>query len=98
ETGGDNDVIGAARTTANPQDIASDALLAKLVWDIDAANTLRLTYDRYESEVAADVLSGRSASVLELLAQDDTARERIGLDWRFDDILGFDGQIAVYQQ
>lgn len=99
DTGGDVDVIGSTRTTANPQSIESDAVLAKLVWDVNAANSLRLTWDFYDMNMTADVLSGRSASVLELLADDATTRERVSLDWRFDGQFGLDrGQVAVYRQ
>lgn len=99
ETRGTVGGVGAARTEANPQDITSDAWLGKLVWAVAPGHRLRATYDLYESEMTADVLSGRSASVNSLLAEDATRRERIGLDWRFEDVLGLNsGQIAVYRQ
>lgn len=99
ETAGEVGGIGSARTEANPQDITSDAWLGKLVWDVAPGHRLRAVYDLYESEMTADVLSGRSASVNSLLAEDTTRRERIGLDWRFDDVFGLErGQIAVYRQ
>lgn len=99
ETGGDNDATGALRTTANPQVIQSNAVLAKLVWDVNPAHRLRLTYDHYDVEVAADVLSGRSASVLELLAEDETTRDRVSLDWRLSDTFGLEqAQVALYWQ
>jgi hemoglobin/transferrin/lactoferrin receptor protein len=99
ETHGDNDVAGSARTTANPQDIQSNAVLAKLVWDVNDANVLRLTYDHYDLDMTADVLSGRSATVLDLTAADETRRDRVGLDWRSEDFLGLDDvQLAVYWQ
>jgi hemoglobin/transferrin/lactoferrin receptor protein len=98
-TGGDNDVVGSLRTTANPQDIQSNAVLGKVVWDVAPGHTLRLTYDHYDVDVAADVLSGRTASVLELLAEDETTRDRVGLDWRGTDVLGLErAQVAVYWQ
>lgn len=99
ETGGTNDVEGALRTTANPQDVSSEALLAKAVWDVAPGHRLRLTWDAYEADVAANVLSGRSATVLDLRADDETRRERIAADWRFDGVLGLDrGQIGVFHQ
>lgn len=98
-TGGRINAENATRTTANPQTIESDAMLAKLVWDVNASNSLRLTWDFYDAGMTADVLSGRSASVLQLLADDATTRKRVSLDWRFDDQFGFDrGQIAIYAQ
>lgn len=80
ETQGKVGGVGSARTEANPQDITSDAWLGKLVWEIAPGHRLRAVYDLYESEMTADVLSGRSASVAQLLAEDTTRRERIGLD------------------
>ncbi|WP_125256630.1 TonB-dependent hemoglobin/transferrin/lactoferrin family receptor [Brevundimonas fluminis] len=99
ETAGTNDVEGALRTTANPQDLSSESLLAKAVWDVAPGHRLRLTYDAHESDVSANVLSGRSASVLDLRADDETRRERVAADWRFDGVLGLDrGQVTAYRQ
>lgn len=83
ETQGKNDGTGASRTAANPQDTKGNALLAKLVWQPDQANRLRLTFDHGDSRVETDVLSGRSATVLELLAEDETMRNRVTLDWTY---------------
>lgn len=99
ETAGTNDVTGSARTTANPQDIASDSVLGKLVWQATPHNRLRLTYESYEMNMSAQVLSGLSASVLQLDADDDTSRERVSLDWRGEGFAGLDHvQAAVYWQ
>ncbi|RZJ97784.1 MAG: TonB-dependent hemoglobin/transferrin/lactoferrin family receptor [Brevundimonas sp.] len=99
ETAGENDVTGSLRTTANPQDLQSNAVLGKVVWDVNDNNRLRLTYDHYDLDMDAEVLSGLSATVLQLLAQDETTRDRVSLDWRFDDVAGLDrGQVAVYWQ
>ncbi|CAN5202517.1 TonB-dependent hemoglobin/transferrin/lactoferrin family receptor [soil metagenome] len=99
------------RTLANPQDIRSDALLAKLVWDFAPNQSLRLTYDGYRSDTDSIVLSGRTAravaatpptaatAVLNLTAADETQRDRVSLDWRLDDAFGLDeAQVAVYGQ
>jgi hemoglobin/transferrin/lactoferrin receptor protein len=98
------------RTIANPQEISSDAWLGKLVWDFAPGHSLRFTWDRYEMDSEAQVLSGRTTrtvaappasatAVLNLLATDTTERERLGLDWRLDGVLGLDrGQVSVYQQ
>ncbi|HEV7227437.1 TonB-dependent hemoglobin/transferrin/lactoferrin family receptor [Brevundimonas sp.] len=99
ETAGTNDVSGALRTTANPQSLSSESLLAKAVWDVAPGHRLRLTYDAHESDVSANVLSGRSTTVLDLRADDETRRERIAADWRFDGVLGLDrGQVTAYRQ
>ena len=98
------------RTLANPQDLSSDALLAKLVWDFAPNQSLRLTYDGYRMESDAVVLSGRATrpvaapptsatAVLNLTAADTTERDRVSLDWRFSDVFGLDeGQVAAYGQ
>jgi hemoglobin/transferrin/lactoferrin receptor protein len=101
----------ANRTIANPQDIQSDALLAKLVWAFAPNQSLRLTYDGYQSDSDAIVLSGRSArtvaatpptsatAVLNLTSADTTERNRVSLDWRLNDTFGLDeAQVAVYGQ
>lgn len=90
---------GATRTEPNPQDFSSDALLAKLVWDVAPDHRLGLTWESYNSDVDANVLSGRSASVLDLRAEDETTRQRIGLDWRTQALPGLDeASLAVYRQ
>jgi len=90
---------GSTRTQANPMDVSSDAFLAKGVWDFAPGHSLRLTYDYFESEMTADVLSGRSATVLQLLADDTTTREGWSAGWRGKDVLGFDsGRLTVYGQ
>ncbi|MGX1589360.1 TonB-dependent hemoglobin/transferrin/lactoferrin family receptor [Brevundimonas diminuta] len=95
ETGG----VGAARTQPNPQDFASNAVLAKLVWDVNDHHTLRLTYDHFDQEMNGEALSSYSATVVGLTAHDETQRDRVSLDWRFDDVLGLDsGSVAAFWQ
>jgi hemoglobin/transferrin/lactoferrin receptor protein len=100
----------ALRTLPNPQAITSDAWLGKLVWDLAPGHSLRLTWDRYQSDMDAEVLSGRTsrfvaappasaAAVLNLTAADTTGRERFSLDWRLRNVLGFEsGQVSIYRQ
>lgn len=100
-----------SRTKANPQDIQSDALLAKLVWDFAPNQSLRLTYDGYRLDSTADVLSGRTTrpegavpalaatAVLGLTAADTTERDRVSLDWRLKSTFGLDeAQVTAYAQ
>ncbi|WP_138142086.1 TonB-dependent hemoglobin/transferrin/lactoferrin family receptor [Brevundimonas vancanneytii] len=95
ETGG----VGAARTQPNPQGFASNAVLAKLVWDVNDHHTLRLTYDHFDQEMDGEALSSYSATVVGLTAHDETQRDRVSLDWRFDDVLGLDsGSVAAFWQ
>ena len=91
--------VGAARTQPNPQDFASNAVLAKLVWDVNDHHTLRLTYDHFDQEMDGEALSSYSATVVGLTAHDETQRDRVSLDWRFDDVLGLDsGSVAAFWQ
>ena len=73
----------SARTAPNPTDFESDAYLAKLVW-APGMHRFRLTYDAVESTASSDVLSGRSATVLQILAEDTSDRTRISFDHEMD--------------
>ena len=90
ETQGTNDSANTDRTTANPQDVVSNSVLAKLVFDHDDANRLRLTYEHFDRDVDTNVLSGiakpplAATSVIGLLAHDETQRDRVSLDHRYD--------------
>jgi hemoglobin/transferrin/lactoferrin receptor protein len=94
-TQGTNEAPDASRTVANPQDVASDSWLGKLVWRPTEAHRFRLTLDRIDREVATEVLSGRAiappppavlpaTAVIDLDALDTTERTRIALDHRWD--------------
>lgn len=99
ETQGSVGGVGAARTLANPQETGSDAILLKGVWDIAPGHSLRAGFDWYESNTTADVLSGRNATVLQLLADDETRRSGWNLGWRGDGVLGLErAQASVYAQ
>ena len=99
ETQGTVGGTGAARTEANPMDNTSDAILAKAVWDVAPGHSLRASYDWYDGGMTADVLSGRSAAVLHLLADDTTTRSGWSLGWRGDEVLGLErGRFTVYGQ
>ncbi len=90
---------GSARTQPNPQDLGSNAVLAKLVWEASPNHTVRLTYDHLDSEMDGEALSSLSPTVLAVTAHDETQRDRVSLDWRFRDFAGLDqGSIAAYWQ
>jgi len=103
-------IVYSNRTIANPQDFQSDALLAKLVWDFAEGQSLRLTYDGYRMDSSADVLSGRTTlpvtpatplgatAVTRLLADDNTERDRVSLDYRAEDLFGLETHVAAYWQ
>lgn len=91
--------VGATRTEPNPQDFSSNASLGKLVWEVNPNHTLRLTYDHLDSEMDGDALSSRSATVLAVTAHDETQRDRVSADWRFQDFAGLsDGSVSLYWQ
>lgn len=99
ETQGTVGGTGPARTMANPQETRSDAILLKGVWDIAPGHSLRAGYDWLESDTTADVLSGRTATVLALRADDETRRSGWSFGWRGDRVLGLDhAQATVYGQ
>ncbi|MBN9481148.1 MAG: TonB-dependent hemoglobin/transferrin/lactoferrin family receptor [Bordetella sp.] len=91
ETGG----VGSARTQPNPQDFASNAVLGKIVWDVNDNHALRLTYDHFDQDMEGEAFSSYSASVTGLTAQDETQRDRVSVDWRFNDALGLDSGSAT---
>ncbi|MBL8548048.1 MAG: TonB-dependent hemoglobin/transferrin/lactoferrin family receptor [Hyphomonadaceae bacterium] len=102
---GENDVIGALRTTPNPQDITSDSAMARLVFEPSAMHRFRLTGEYGQREAFTDALSSRStppATATLLLTGDDTnERERVALDYTYSgDGSGFidDGFAAIYYQ
>lgn len=95
ETGG----TGSTRTQPNPQEFASNAVLAKLLWDINENHALRLTYDHFDQDMEGEALSSYSATVIGLSAQDEAERNRISMDWRFDNFLGLDsGSVSAFWQ
>jgi hemoglobin/transferrin/lactoferrin receptor protein len=86
---GSNDSANTDRTTPNPQDIDSNAVLARLVWQPSDAHRLRFTYEHFDSDVETNVLSAiakpplATTSVLGLTADDTTKRNRGTIDYRY---------------
>lgn len=90
---GTNDVIGALRTTPNPTDGRSDAILGRLVYEPGNGNRVRLTGEAVDTRVFANVLSGLTnystlplpGTRVDLLqARDTGGRKRVSLDWTWD--------------
>ncbi|HSX57546.1 MAG TPA: TonB-dependent hemoglobin/transferrin/lactoferrin family receptor [Sphingomonas sp.] len=71
---------GAARTLANPQDGSSNAALGRIVYE-SGGHRFRLTGEYLDTHLFTDVLTGHSASVLNLDATDTGHRWRGALDW-----------------
>lgn len=90
KTAGNNDSANTDRTTANPEDNKSNAVLGKLIYSPNDHNRFRLTVDHLDRDVDWTVLSAiakpplASTSVLGLTAFDRMKRDRVSLDHRFD--------------
>jgi hemoglobin/transferrin/lactoferrin receptor protein len=73
----------STRTAPNPQDTSSNALFGRLVFTPNDRHRVRLTVESGDTRVNSNVLSGRSATVLNLTGRDTSDRSRISLDWRY---------------
>ncbi|WP_423604563.1 TonB-dependent hemoglobin/transferrin/lactoferrin family receptor [Sphingomonas sp. MS122] len=76
EVGGDR----ATRTKANPQDGRSNAALGRIVYE-RGGHRIRLTGEYLDTHLFTDVLTGHSATVVNLDATDTGHRWRAALDW-----------------
>lgn len=98
ETAGTDNSANTDRTTANPEDNYSNAVLAKLVYSPNDRNRFRLALDHMDRAVDWTVLSAiakpplASTSVVGLIAFDKAKRDRVTLDHRFD---GGEGLISA---
>jgi hemoglobin/transferrin/lactoferrin receptor protein len=107
---GTNDATNSSRTTPNPQDIASNAVLAKLVWQAAEAHRFRLTYEHFDRDVDTprvfsavfNPASGPigATSTVALAALDKTRRNRASLDYRYkgNGTIKRAGLVGYYQQ
>jgi hemoglobin/transferrin/lactoferrin receptor protein len=87
---GTNDVVGTARTSADPQQGSSLSLLTKVLWQGGAAGRWRLTLERHEQDVHTDILSlnPQSARTVSLRGDDSLERRRASLDVDMADVGG----------
>ncbi|NWG53249.1 MAG: TonB-dependent hemoglobin/transferrin/lactoferrin family receptor [Hydrogenophilaceae bacterium] len=102
---GENDAANASRTAPNPQDISSNAALARIVYAPNAGNRFRLTADYGDREIVTEGLTGRSipplgaTSVIDLDGLDESERWRVAFDHRFTGAGPFEGgHWSVYYQ
>lgn len=106
ETHGSATFPDIRRTAADPQDITSNAALAKLVYTPSDGQRLRLTLDHYDNVTDTNVLSAiaappappavlSSTAVIGLKAHDTTHRDRASLDYRYRGTGVIDGVDAV---
>ncbi|MEQ1492288.1 MAG: TonB-dependent receptor, partial [Terricaulis sp.] len=111
ETHGDINSPDVRRTEANPQDIESNSVLARLVFEPSDMHRFRLTADYGDRSSVTEVLSGRATlppdgpvlgatSVIDLDGLDESERNRVTLDYRFTNEGGLIDQafIAIYAQ
>ncbi len=82
ENQGEVEGTGANRTAPNPQDTRGESQLAKMVVALGGGGHLRATYDRFERDVATDVLSlnPQSPRTVRLAGDDRAARSRSSVD------------------
>ncbi len=78
---GTDDRTGSLRTTPNPQDGESDAVLGRLVWEPGGGHVVRLTGEYVDTALYSNVLSGLSGTVDRLEAWDTGKRVRGSADW-----------------
>lgn len=102
---GQNDAPNATRTAPNPQDIASNAAMARIVYAPSDTQRFRLTAEYGDREIETEGFTGRSVpplgatSVIDLDGLDQSERWRVALDHRFEDAGFVDrGQWTLYYQ
>jgi hemoglobin/transferrin/lactoferrin receptor protein len=91
ETQGENDSANTSRTTANPQDIESNSVFGKILFVPNESNRFRLTGEYFDRTIDTEVLSARAvvpssaaANVIDLDAIDETTRNRVAFDHRYE--------------
>jgi|CXWL01.1.fsa_nt_gi hemoglobin/transferrin/lactoferrin receptor protein len=103
---GENDALNATRTTPNPQDIESNAAMARLVFQPSDAHRFRLTADYGDRSIVTEAYSGRSVpplgstSVIDLDGVDESERRRLAFDYVYEGETGLLDRafMAVYYQ
>lgn len=81
EVGGD----GATRTRPDPLDRERHTLLGKAGLALNAQQRLEVALEGVTQKDRYEVLSARSATTLDLRADDDSRRWRSSVSWQFDD-------------
>jgi hemoglobin/transferrin/lactoferrin receptor protein len=108
---GEIDTPDSRRTEPNPQDIESNSVLARVVFEPNSNHRFRLTGDYSDREIITEALSGQAvlppdgpalgaSSVLDLDGVDESERERVTLDYTFENEGGFidSAFVALYAQ
>jgi hemoglobin/transferrin/lactoferrin receptor protein len=79
----------AEYSTPNPQDYSANTGLAKLVLDATDVDTLKFTVEAREATTKTDILTERSATVLDSDADESNRRLRFGFEHEHDAPIGF---------
>jgi hemoglobin/transferrin/lactoferrin receptor protein len=100
ENQGANDTSTSARTVPNPQEIESNSVLGRIVFEPSDMHRFRLTADYSDRFIDTVALSGLSATVIDLTGEDESERNRVALDYTFDNPGGFIDNlfVSVYAQ
>lgn len=85
ENMGDDDVVGPARTTPNPQDIRQQNVLLKAVLQPAAGHRVRATYEWFDRNSEIDVLSLNASTprTASIAGDDVNNRQRYSLDYAY---------------
>jgi len=95
ENQGENHSLDSRRTAPNPQDVASNAILGRLVFQPSAQHRVRLTADYSDRDVTTEAYTARAippvppatyaaSAVIDLDGRDESERSRIALDYTFE--------------
>lgn len=94
ENQGRDHSLDSRRTAPNPQDVTSNALLARLVFEPNAQHRVRLTADYSDREIVTEAYTARAvppppptpyaaSAVIDLDGIDESDRSRVALDYTF---------------
>lgn len=111
ENQGENEALNSTRTAANPQDITSNGVLGRLVFEPNANHRIRLTADYSDREIITEAYTARAVlpapptlpaatAVIDLDGLDESDRSRVALDYTFENEGGVFDRLfaAVYYQ
>ncbi|WP_269532157.1 TonB-dependent hemoglobin/transferrin/lactoferrin family receptor [Chitinimonas sp. BJYL2] len=80
---GDRSSLDASRTRPNPQQWQSDAVLAKLGWQLAPGHTVSLTRDIFSREQDSDLITSRTGAITAQVANDQALRQRTSLHYDY---------------
>ncbi|UPT61326.1 MAG: TonB-dependent hemoglobin/transferrin/lactoferrin family receptor [Hyphomonadaceae bacterium JAD_PAG50586_4] len=100
ENQGSNNTSTSARTEPNPQEIESNSVLGRIVFEPSDMHRFRLTADYSDRFIDTVALSGLSGAVIGLTGEDESERNRVAFDYTFDNPGGFIDNlfVSIYAQ